>query len=273
MSESDDIDRFLREDIGTGDITTSMFVPDIAGQAVIRCEQDAVVAGLEEASEIFSRMGVRSESLIGDGDRVKADTEVMRVSGPLRSILTCERTALNMMMRMSGIATMVSDATAICRRKSQTVKVAGTRKTTPGFRRYEKKAIVLGGGDPHRYGLYDLILIKDNHIKAVGGVMNAMEIAMDAPYNMKVEIEVENETDAAIAARCGADIIMMDNRSPEEAERIYNVVKSIDPGIMVEASGRITLDNISDYADRADRISMGAVTHSVKAVHFSLDIL
>lgn len=268
----DDIDRFLKEDIRSGDITTAMFVPEGEGVAVIICEDDATVAGLEEAAEVFSRMDVVSEPLVRDGARVAGDTPVMRLTGPARGIVTCERTALNIMMRMSGIATAVADATALCRARNADVKIAGTRKTTPGFRRYEKKAIILGGGDPHRYGLDDLILIKDNHIKAVGGVENAMEIALDAPFAMKVEIEVENERDAEIAAKCGADIIMMDNRTPEEARRIHALVKSIDPHIITEASGRITAANVADYADCADRISMGEVTHSPVAKHFKLEL-
>ena len=196
----------------------------------------------------------------------------MELSGPERGITTAERTALNIMMRMSGIATMVHEATEKCRPFSDTVKIAGTRKTTPGFRKFEKKAIVLGGGDPHRFGLYDMVLIKDNHIAAAGGIENIMERTLDLEYNMKVEVEVENAHDAEVAAKCGADIIMLDNRTPEEAKELYSLIKSIDPDIMVEVSGRVTMDNVSDYATCADRISMGCITHSVKAIHFSLSM-
>ena len=269
----DDIDRFLEEDIRTGDVTTEMFVPDVLGHAIITCEDETVVAGLEEATEVFSRLGVKAFPKVSDGTRVKGGTVVMEMDGPERGITTAERTALNIMMRMSGIATAVSDATALLRKHNGNVMVAGTRKTTPGFRKYEKKAIVLGGGDPHRYGLDDLVLIKDNHIEAAGGIENVMERCLDLPYGMKVEVEVENAHDAEVAAKCGADIIMLDNRTPEEAKELYGLIKSIDPKIMVEVSGRVTMDNIEDYADCADRISMGAITHSVKASHFSLALI
>lgn len=266
------IQQFLDEDIRSGDITTRMFVPDIDGKAVITCEDDAIVAGLEEAVDVFSRMNAVAEKKVKDGARVRPGTVVMEIDGPLRSITTCERVALNMMMRMSGVATATDDATQICRSMGSRAVIAGTRKTTPGFRRFEKKAIVLGGGDPHRYGLDDLILIKDNHIKAAGGVAEAMEIAMEAPFSMKIEIEIENKEDAEIAAKCGADIIMIDNQSPETTVEIRDLVKSIDGNIKVEASGNITLESLRDYANSADIISMGCLTHSVKSVRFSLDI-
>lgn len=269
----DDIDRFLEEDIGSGDVTTETFVPDVHGNAVITCEDETVVAGLEEAAEVFRRLGVSSRLLVDDGTRVQGGTAVMELSGPERGITTAERTALNIMMRMSGIATMVNDATLKLRKHNDRVMVAGTRKTTPGFRRFEKKAIVLGGGDPHRSGLYDMVLIKDNHIEAAGGIENVMERCLDLPYSMKVEVEVENAHDAEVAAKCGADIIMLDNRTPAEARDLYALIKGIDENIVVEVSGRVTMDNIEDYADCADRISMGAFTHSVKACHFSLALI
>ena len=268
----DDIDRFLEEDIGSGDITTLMFVPDTGATANIVCEDHAVMAGLEEAEITFSKFGIVARRLVDDGSVVTPGTRVMELAGPARGITTAERTALNIMMRMSGIATMVHEATEKCRPFSDTVKIAGTRKTTPGFRKFEKKAIALGGGDPHRFGLYDLVLIKDNHIAAAGGIENVMEMTLNLEYNMKVEVEVENAHDAEVAAKCGADIIMLDNRSPEKAKELYDLIKSIDPDIMVEVSGRVTLDNVVDYAQCADRISMGCITHSVKAVHFSLNM-
>ena len=268
----DDIDRFLEEDIGSGDVTTLAFVPNVGGTATITCEDDAVVAGLEEAELTFSKLGVVARRLVDDGTFVKRGTPVMEMCGPARGITTAERTALNIMMRMSGIATMVHEATERCRPFSDSVKIAGTRKTTPGFRKFEKKAIILGGGDPHRYGLYDLVLIKDNHIAAAGGIENVMEMTLNLEYNLKVEVEVENAHDAEVAAKCGADIIMLDNRTPEEAKELYELIKSIDPNILVEVSGRITLDNVADYAACADRISLGCITHSVKAIHFSLSM-
>jgi len=269
----DDLRRFLDEDIGQGDITTEIIVPEGDGKAEITCEDDAVVAGLLEAEEIFQIMGLVTEILVKDGTRVRKGTAVAVVSGSKNKIMTSERTALNIMMRMSGIATMTNDIVTECRRIDPNIVVAGTRKTTPGFRAFEKKAIILGGGDPHRYGLYDRVLIKDNHIKAAGGVLNAMQLSKNVPSGIKVEIEVENISDAVIAAENRADIIMIDNQSPSETKKIMEKIKSIDPNILVEASGRITPDNAKEYAGSADIISLGALTHSVKAVHFSLNIL
>ena len=268
----EDLLRFLDEDIGSGDITTEIFVPDTNGTAIITCEDDAVVAGLEEAAEIFSSFDLKTKLFVKDGQRVKKGTEIMEIFGPKKSILTCERTALNMMMRMSGIATMTNNILEDCKKINRNIIIAGTRKTTPGFRKYEKKAIGLGGGWPHRFGLYDAVLIKDNHIEAAGGVRNAMELAKNVPSGIKIEIEVENITDAIAAAECDPDIIMIDNCSPEETGELRGAIKKINPNILVEVSGRITPDNAKTYASAADIISLGALTHSVKAVHFSLNL-
>lgn len=266
----DDIDRFLAEDIGSGDVTSRILLHDGPGCATIVCEEDAVVAGLEEAVDIFGRMGTVAVNLVEDGAIVTPGTEVLRITGPVRNMITAERTALNMMMRMSGIATAVHAATKLCRAHSESVMISGTRKTTPGFRNYEKKAIGLGGGEPHRLGLYDMILVKDNHISALGGLGKVMErISRECP-DVKVEVEVENAHDATVAAEYGVDMIMLDNRTPEEASDLYALIKSIDRNIIVEVSGRITMDNVERYARCADRISMGCITHSVRSVHFSM---
>jgi len=267
----DDLRRFLEEDIGSGDITTELFVPDVQGSAEIVCEEDAIIAGLEEAVQIFEIFSVKTELLIKDGSKIKKGTKIVKISGPVKGILTAERTALNIIMRMSGIATATRDILDDCRTVNENIVIAGTRKTTPGFRKFEKKAIVLGGGHPHRSGLYDMILIKDNHIQAAGGVVKAMDIAKNT--SERVEIEVENINDAAIAAEMGADIIMIDNSSLKETKVMYDKIKSINPGILVEISGGITEKTAKDYALYADIISIGALTHSVKAVHFSLDLL
>ena len=267
----DDLKRFLEEDIGSGDITTELFVPDIDGNAEIVCEEDAVVAGLEEATQIFEMLGAKAELLVKDGSKIKKGTKIAKISGPVKDILTAERTALNIIMRMSGIATATRNILDDCRTVNKNIVIAGTRKTTPGFRKFEKKAIILGGGHPHRFGLYDMILIKDNHIHAAGGVAKAMDIAKNTPG--RVEIEVENINDATIAAEKGADIIMIDNSSIKETKAMYDKIKSINPGTLVEISGGITENTVKNYALCADIISIGALTHSVKAVHFSLDLL
>ena len=266
-----DLKRFLEEDIGSGDITTELFVSDIQGNAEILCEEDAVVAGLEEAVQIFDMLGTKMELLVKDGSKVKKGTKVAKISGPVKGMLTAERTALNIIMRMSGIATATRNILDSCKTVNENIVIAGTRKTTPGFRKFEKRAIVLGGGHPHRFGLYDMILIKDNHIQSAGGVAKAMDIAKNT--SGRIEIEVENIDDAVIAAEEGADIIMIDNSSMKETKTMYDKIKSINPEIIVEISGGITEKTAKKYALCADIISIGALTHSVKAVHFSLDLL
>ena len=265
------LDKFLEEDIGYGDITTDILVPDVDGKADIMCQDDAVVAGIDEAVTIFEEHGVECEPSVSDGDRVKKGAIVMSMSGPLRNIITLERTALNIMMRMSGIATATNDVLTACRKLNKDIRIAGTRKTTPGFREFEKKAIMIGGGDPHRYRLDDMILVKDNHIKAAGGIKNVIESLKKASFTKKVEIEVENIDDAVAAASGGADIIMIDNASPAKAKEIAEAVRKVND-ITIEVSGNITKDNAADYAKIADVISMGSLTHSVRAIHFSLNI-
>lgn len=272
-SEKELIAAFLAEDVGTGDITTELTTPDSRGRATIHCEENAVVAGLRYAGMVFELMGVDYELIAEDGSRVEEGQEVMRLEGPLRGIMSCERTALNIIMRMSGIATATAAVLESCRARNPKIRIAGTRKTTPGFRYFEKAAIAMGGGEPHRFALDDMMLIKDNHIKAAGGVAEAMEASLDAPYSMKVEIEVDTVEDAMTAAKMGADIIMVDNRTPEETARFRDAIKAINEDIIVEASGGITAENAPEYSSSADMISMGSLTHSVRAVQFSLDII
>jgi nicotinate-nucleotide pyrophosphorylase (carboxylating) len=266
-----DIERFLLEDVGRGDLTAELVVPDTNGRASIICERDAVVAGIEEACMVFSLLGADASPVVEDGDRVAAGDRIVSITGPVRGIITAERTALNFLMRMSGIATATAKAAELLGKDSGT-QVCGTRKTTPGFRKYEKKAIRLGGGAEHRFGLYDMILIKDNHIKACGSVENAMTEALKTQFHVKVEIEVNNVADAVTVAEMGADIVMADNMEPEEVRKLRDAVKEVSPKVLVEASGDITLDNIADFAGCADLVSMGSLTHSVTAVQFSLDL-
>ena len=267
-----DLRPFLEEDVGAGDITTQVFVPDIVGTATIICEQDAVIAGLEEAQRIFELLGVDTRPLCIDGDRVVAGTIIMLISGPLKGIMTGERVALNFLMRMSGISTATNNIVRIVRLKDPCLKVAATRKTTPGFRFFEKKAVTLGGGWPHRYCLDDMVLIKDNHIVACGGIREAMDRAGSVPDGIKIEIEVQTIWDGITAAECGADIILADHMSPTKTKELRDAVKQISPKTEIEASGNITPDMVPDYAGCADIVSLGSLTHSVKAMHFSLDI-
>ena len=267
-----DLRPFLNEDIGSGDITTDTFVPDVPGRAHIVCEEEAVLAGLEEATEIFRLLEVSSELLAADGETVHKDTKVMILKGPLRGILTGERVALNFLMRMSGIATETNSVVRAVREKDPSLRIAGTRKTTPGFRAFEKKAIALGGGWPHRNGLYDMIMIKDNHILACGGIENAVARIRSLSGDMKVEIEVASVSDGVLAAEAGADIIMADHMSPSDTKKLRDEARAVNGNVLIEASGNITKKNAADFAGCADIVSLGSLTHSSKAVHFSLDV-
>lgn len=267
------IHEYLREDIGSGDITSELLVPpDQKARGRIITKERCVLAGAAEASEVFKELGARAVMRRKDGASVKNGDFILSVSGPARSLLAGERLALNFLMRMSGIATVTSDMVERCRKVNPTIRVAATRKTVPGFREFEKKAVVLGGGDPHRFGLDDAILIKDNHIRIAGGVLEALKRAKRSSFTKKIEIEVECEKDALAAADAGADIVMLDNFSPDEARGIYAKIKKRCPDIIVEVSGGITPENIVRYADAADIISIGWITHSVRSVDFSMSI-
>ncbi|MBI0582701.1 MAG: carboxylating nicotinate-nucleotide diphosphorylase [Methanomassiliicoccus sp.] len=266
------IEDFLREDIGEGDITSDALVGDRRGAAAIIARQECVVAGLEEASEAFTLLGLRVTPLAKDGERVRAGTAVLSVEGALRSILAGERVALNLLMRMSGIATATNDVLWACRERNPDVIVAATRKTTPGFRHFEKKAVMLGGGDPHRFGLDDAVLIKDNHLAVVGSITEAVARGRKVSFTKKVEVEVVSLDGAREAALAGADIILLDNMSPKDAAACRQAVKVISPGIIVEASGGITPSTAPEYAEAVDIISLGWLTHSVRAADLSMDI-
>ncbi|MCU0859711.1 MAG: carboxylating nicotinate-nucleotide diphosphorylase [Thermoplasmata archaeon] len=264
---------FLHEDIGSGDITSELVVPAGAkARGTISAKEDCVLAGVSDAAAVFEELGARAKILVEDGTSVKAGRKVLQLSGSARALLAGERLALNLVMRMSGIATLTDELVKRAHRANPKVRVAATRKTTPGFRDFEKRAVVLGGGDPHRSGLDDAILIKDNHIRIAGGVAEALRRARRSSFTKKVEIEVESERDAMLAVEAGADIIMLDNFAPREAERLYAKVKAKAPDVLVEVSGRIRPENIEAYASGADIVSVGYITHSARSVDFSMTI-
>lgn len=270
----DEIDFYLKEDLDDeGDITSNSIFTDEEGKARIVAHEQCIVAGLEEAQEVFRRLGASMEKQTEDGEEVKEEEVVATVSGKLRSILTGERLALNFICRMSGIATETRKLVEICSKVNPKVKVAATRKTTPGFRKFEKKAVEIGGGDPHRFGLYDVVLIKDNHIAGVGSINEAIQRVKSKVKGKVIEVEAQGEEDAVQAAHLGVDVIMLDNLSPSEAREITRKVKQINPHVLIEVSGGITAENITQYAPFADRISLGYLTHSIKAKDFSLEII
>ena len=263
--------RFLEEDIGRGDRTTEAVVPEaLPGRARIESREEAVVAGLEVARICFSTLGeVVWHPQVRDGDRVSPGDTLARVEGPMRVLLTAERTALNLLQRLSGIATMTRryvDAVG-----TSPTQVVDTRKTTPGLRTLEKYAVRVGGGSNHRAGLDDGILIKDNHIAAAGSVAEAVARARAAaPHGLKVEVEVQDldQLDEAISA--GAEAILLDNMSPQ---LVREAVTRAGGKALLEASGGITLGTVSEYAETGvDLISIGALTHSVRAIDLSLEV-
>jgi len=270
----DDIDLFLQEDLNKeGDITSSTLFTKQQGTAEIIAKEACVIAGLEEAFQVFDRTGVSHIDVYkNDGDSIEKKTIVLSLQGPIKSILIGERLALNFLCRMSGIATETKKLVDLCSSINPKCSIAATRKTTPGFRRYEKKAVVMGGGEPHRFGLFDAFMVKDNHIKGYGSLSKAINIIKTQSHGKTIEVEVETEEQAREAAALDVDIIMIDNFLPDKAKRIADTIRSINPTILIEVSGGITSENITSYASFADRISLGYLTHSVRGIDFSLEL-
>jgi nicotinate-nucleotide pyrophosphorylase (carboxylating) len=264
---------FLKEDIGSGDITSELVVPaDAKASGVMICKEACLLAGVEEACNVFQELGVKVVSHKKDGSKLRKGDEVLKVTGLARSVLAGERLALNIVMRMSGIATLTRALVDKCRKINPDVRVAATRKTTPGFRQFEKKAVLIGGGDPHRMGLYDAVLIKNNHIRLAGGVKEALRRATKGSFTKKIEIEVETREQAFVALKNGADIIMLDNFRPDDAKRLAGELRKARPDVLIEVSGGIRPENIEKYAAAADIVSLGWLTHSYRSVDFSMRI-
>lgn len=259
----------LREDIGTGDITTELTVsPDVSGSGAIYAREEGTVAGLDICREVFRMVdgGILFAPAVKDGDEVEKGRVVVDVSGSLCSILTAERTALNFLQRLSGIATMTRNW--VKQIKDYPAQLLDTRKTTPGLRAMEKYAVAVGGGRNHRKGLFDGILIKENHIKAAGGIKEAVELAKNrAPVTVKIEVEVENLEELAQALEAGADLIMLDNIDMETMRRAVALTGGL---ALLEASGDMTISKLREVAATGvDFISSGALTHSSRWLNFS----
>lgn len=274
MTDLDELLEFLKEDAPDGDVTSEAIIPDISCTAVIRAEHDGILAGIAEASALFSHAGVAIISRKNDGEIVKKGDVILSLSGRAKPILLVERTALNILGRMSGIATRTGKMAAIIREKNPSCRVAGTRKTCPGFRHFDKKAVRIGGGDPHRMNLSDGILIKDNHLALVP-LEEALRAARNHSAYKKIEVEVESAADAVRAAAAGADIIMLDNMAPARVQETLAVLKEkgLRDRVTIEISGGIDEETLRDYAAcGVDVISMGALTHTVKNFSLSLEI-
>ncbi|HEY3347453.1 MAG TPA: carboxylating nicotinate-nucleotide diphosphorylase [Nitrospirota bacterium] len=272
LSVREIIARALAEDIGPGDITTAATVsPDSEGKAVIIAKQDFVLAGLEVFLEVFLTIdkGIDFSSGYDDGDFIKKGAVIAELSGPLAVLLTGERVALNILQRMCGVATETKkfvDAVA-----GTDAEILDTRKTMPGLRVLDKYAVSVGGGRNHRFGLFDGVLIKDNHIAAAGGIKYAVRTAKEnAPHTLKIEVECESIEQVKEALAAGADIIMLDNMG---IEAMKAAVKVIGGKAAVEASGNMTLKRVRAVAETGvDFISVGAITHSAPAVDISMKI-
>jgi len=262
----------LKEDIGSGDVTTNLIVPDFQkGIAEIFVKEDGVIAGLNVANEIFKRLNnkITFRKFVKEGDKVSKGTKIAEVKGSLRTLLTGERTALNFLQRMSGIATFT--AKFVAQLEGLNTKILDTRKTVPCLRMLDKYSVKIGGGTNHRFGLYDMVLIKDNHIKAAGSITRAVQlIRKKLKKKMKIEVETANLDEVKEALSNKVDIIMLDNMSLEMMEQ---AVKLIGGKAKVEASGNVTLENVRKIAlTGVDFISVGALTHSVKALDISMKI-
>lgn len=270
--------RFLREDIGQGDLTSQYTVDEgLKSSSQIICKSEiAVVAGLEEAKIIFEICNCDSKALVNDGDIVKRGIRVMKINGNTRAILKAERTALNLIMRMSGIATDTKKFVDIVKTVSKDIKVMGTRKTAPGLRYFDKKSIKLGGGHSHRNTLDELILIKDNHLAVTTSIQSAISNArLKAGKNMMIECEVSNKKSSVEAIKSGADIIMLDNFTPEMAQKTISYLRKsgLREKVLIEISGGVNISNIKDYAlALPDMISIGSLTHSSNSIDFSMNM-
>ena len=267
------IDLAFAEDIGDGDHTTLCCIPETAmGKSHLLIKEDGILAGVEVAKRVFARFDpeMKVEVLIGDGAHVRKGDIAMVVSGKVRSLLQTERLMLNIMQRMSGIATMTNKY--VERLKGTNTHVLDTRKTTPGLRMLEKQAVKIGGGMNHRIGLFDMILLKDNHIDFAGGIANAInrchEYLREKGLDLKIEIEVRNFDELRQAMECGGiNRIMLDNFSVADTRKAVEMVAG---RFETESSGGITFDTIRGYAEQGvDFISVGALTHSVKGLDMS----
>ena len=270
------IENALSEDIGPGDITTSLLIAeDQIAEGFITAEEDVIAAGILVAEEVFKTLDPDAvfETLARDGESISAGTKIIRVHGKAKALLTGERVALNFLQRLSGIATLSRRyAEAV---KGLPVRIVDTRKTTPGLRVVEKYAVRVGGCWNHRFGLFDGILIKENHIALTSGVGVATNIVRDkSPHTIKVEVEVKNLEEVREAAEGGADIIMLDNMDIPMMREAVGIIRNYkDKEIMIEASGGMGLDNVRNAAlTGVDLISVGALTHSSSWVNISMDI-
>ena len=271
------IRRFLEEDLGQGDITTSLLIPDetiVEGEIVAK--EEGIIAGIKEATMFLESQDFQVEAPIRDGSRVKEKTVILKITGDARTLLSIERLLLNILTRMSGVATKTYRLIEKVRGAGFKTRVACTRKVAPGLSYFDKKAVMLGGGDTHRLHLDDLVLIKDNHLAIVGNIQKAVkQVRETVSFSKKIEIEVSKAKEALEATKSGADIVMLDNFSSKEIRETMLMLKKnrLRDKVLIEASGGINEQNILEYvATGIDVVSLGEITDSPKALDISLEI-
>ena len=269
VSPKKELLRFLSEDLGKGDISSAL-LPRKKIKARIISRQNAIVAGVKFAKEIFALKGCQVRILKKDGSKVKRNQTILEISGSPQAILSCERTALNLLSRMSGIATQTNEL--VKKISSKKTKLYATRKTAPGLRFFDKEAVLIGGGEKHRMSLDQMVMLKDNHLS-----VEPLEklIKKAKRKHKKIEVEVENQRDAILAAKSGANIIMLDNFTPKNISRTISALKKLGlrNKVKLEASGGINVSNISRFAKTGiDMISVGSITNSVSGIDVSLEV-
>lgn len=269
--------QMVYEDIGFEDVTTNALIPeDMESHARIIAKEKGIISGVHAVNELFDEFNLKTSVFKKEGDKIKKNDIIMEINGNTRLILSLERTALNLLMKMSGIATLTFNTLKDIREFNDDIILACTRKTTPGLQFFEKSAVKTGGGDTHRFRLDDCVLIKDNHIEVVGDIEEAITRAKNnVSFTKKIEIEVGTLDEAVNAVKTGADIVMLDNMDPEKIENVLSSLESagLRNKSMIEASGGIKPENIREYAKTGvDIISAGFLTHSAKALDLNLEI-
>ena len=269
------IEYMLAEDEGFGDITSNAVVEEgKIVSAYIKSKDEGILAGIDVIRDLFEEFGVNVSFWLKDGTEISHGDVLISLKGDARTILLLERTALNMLMRMSGVATAANHYVGLV--KDFDVRVAGTRKTSPAIGKFDKYALKVGGADPHRFSLDDMVLIKDNHIATCASPLEALlKAKANTSFSKKIEIEVESLEDAIDCVKNGADIVMLDNMNPDEVKEVLNELEELNirQNSLIEVSGGITDETIVDYAYLGvDIISIGALTHSSRSLNFSLKI-
>jgi nicotinate-nucleotide pyrophosphorylase (carboxylating) len=277
MLVEDALRRFLDEDIGHGDITADALVdPAAKATGTVICKERAIIAGLSESIILLKLLGCEGKSKVRDGQEVPAGTIILEVNGSGSALLKGERVLLNLLSHMSGVATATAELVKIAKKNGSSTRIACTRKTLPGLRYFEKRAVELGGGDTHRLRLDDAVLIKDNHLALAGSITEAVRKAKaKVSFTKKIEVEATSPDQAVEAGLAGADIVLLDNMTPQEVRKSVNFLetKKLRDHILIEVSGGITRENLASYVKTGvDVISVGSITNSVKAIDMSLEL-